>query len=376
MADNVNYFENHSYTPGHKAYPSAVRAGDGAIAPSQVSSHPHGSGNASEKLTLNLIWQMDDNYLLEREWIVSLFPQFEINSITDQAHEVVVDHAIVVSFGKDMNNISMYDYLQKFKSQGFKVGVIHLGDEWFTSTLDFYELAEFVFRTYYRREAFKYPYVYFMPLGYKRGLHEVIEPKPMRDRPYTWSFAGAIRGKISRRQMLTEARKILGGITYIGEDESRAKELDFEGYGALMSNTVFALSPGGNRCLETFRIYEAIEAGAIPVVEDINRLNILKGIIKELIKPKEFIKHRAWSRKYWRSNFRRLFAPSYWTLVYGTDFPCPRCSNWKKLPDMIQSIDPVVKAKEIQIFWRTYQTGLQQRIRLVTLSTFFPDAEP
>ncbi|MGG6296972.1 hypothetical protein ACQ4M4_21460 [Leptolyngbya sp. AN02str] len=327
----------------------------------------------TKKPQIHLIWQVNPETTLESDWLYSLFPNFDVQSIEDSQHSAVMDNAIVVTSGNDINGISVKQYLTRFKAAGYRVGVIHLSDEWFTYPIDFYPDAAFVLRNFYRDDAFRHPHVYFIPLGYKRGLHQHITPdRPMRDRQHSWSFAGSIAGKISRRHMMASANRLPGGIAYIsGNAFNDSSNLSFEGYAKLMSNTVFALSPGGNRCVETLRVYEAMEAGAIPVVEDASRFNILKGILKEIIKPKEFLRYKVWTWGYWRSNFARLVAPSYWLQVYGANFPCPRCSDWTQLDQLLATIDPDTKAQEVQAFWQGYKEFLRKQISAIVTRSFF-----
>ncbi|MGG6293364.1 hypothetical protein ACQ4M4_02980 [Leptolyngbya sp. AN02str] len=66
-----------------------------------------------------------------------------------------------------------------------------------------------MFRSHYREEAMRYDHVHFFPLGCNRDLEQFIDPKPTGDRTHVWSFAGTVRGRISRRQMLANANQFL-----------------------------------------------------------------------------------------------------------------------------------------------------------------------
>lgn len=329
----------------------------------------------SEKKSINLIWQVDPKFLIESDWILSQFPDFKVNSIVDQHLQVVENCAIVVTQGLPIDGKSVKAYLQSFKEKGFKVGVIHISDEWFVSPIDFYNEADFVFRNFYRPDVSTRKTVFFLPVGYKQGYLNHIEPKPLNERPHHWSFAGELGGKISRRIMMKYAELIPGGIAYVGKGYSDSSDLSFEGYAKLMSKTIFALAPGGNRCVETSRIYEALEAGAIPVVEDISKVNLFKTIIREILKPKEFVRHKVWTAQYWKGNWERLIAPSYWVQVYGDDFPCPRCSNWRNLHSILQRIDPQKEQEKVHRFWEQYKTSLRQKFSTVIERSFFESEE-
>ncbi|MGB3491109.1 MAG: hypothetical protein WBA57_00160 [Elainellaceae cyanobacterium] len=329
----------------------------------------------SESKSINLIWQVDPQFLIESDWILSQFPDFKANSIIDQHLEVVENCAIVITQGLPIEGKSVKAYLQEFRARGFKVGVIHISDEWFVSPIDFYDEADFVFRNFYRPDVSERETVFFLPVGYKQGYLNHIEPKSLDDRQYRWSFAGEVGGKISRRRMMKYAEQIPGGIAYLGKGYSDSSDLSFEGYAKLMSTTIFALAPGGNRCVETSRVYEALEAGAVPIVEDISKINLFKTIFREIVKPKEFVRHRVWTAKYWKGNWERLIAPSYWVQIYGPDFPCPRCSNWSVLRQLLQRIDTQKVKEDSQRFWNQYKASLQQRFSTAIERSFFSSEE-
>lgn len=318
-----------------------------------------------------LIWQVDPEQMLEAGWIYDLFAQagLTVRSVTDLSHAVVQDGAIVISRGHDCGGASLKAYLQRFKASGYRVGVLHLSDEWSNLPVDFYPEADFILRNYYRPGVMDQPNVHFLPLGYKKGLQQHLHNKPLSERQHYWSFAGALGGKLSRRLMVQEAEKIPGGKSYIEQGFSSSETLSFEGYVRLMGDTVFALAPGGNQCVETFRIYEALEAGAIPIVEDPPTLVILKSIARELLQPKRIRELRVWRLNYWRHNYHRLTRPSYWTAAFGEAFPCPRISRWQDLDKTLQAIDSEALALEVQTFWQGYKASLVQTLKMLVNQT-------
>jgi hypothetical protein len=109
------------------------------------------------KSTINLIWQDNPHALklLEYDWIYSLLQNFEVKIWFDDAYEICLDDAIVVSLGgSKRQSHQIENYLKRFKQHNFKVGAIHLGDEWCTNAIDFYRDVDFIFRQYYRQEAY------------------------------------------------------------------------------------------------------------------------------------------------------------------------------------------------------------------------------
>jgi hypothetical protein len=312
---------------------------------------------------INVIWQVDPDVMLEKDWLDFLLVKTDFVPVVDGNLDVVLDDSIVVTRGYSIGNKSVADYLRSFVDQGFnQPGVIHLSDEWFKSPVDFYDNAAFVLRNFYRPDVASKPNVYFFPLGYKRGYLIHNAPKAIKDRQYLWFFAGQLGGKLSRRKMVKYAEKLPGGLISISERFGGSDQLGFEDYVKLMGDTVFALSPGGNKCVETHRIYEAMESGAIPIVEDVSKLTTLKSLLKEVLTPKEYKEYRVWSFWYWKIALYRFFSKSYWHQVYGADFPCIRCTDWKNLQIIMKETDVDAVASAVQSFWSSYKQSLQAKI--------------
>ena len=333
--------------------------------PSMTNNSAIAESDQSAATTVNLIWQISTKGLIEKDWIDFLFSEFTVNHIDDPNFEVVLDNSIVITRGNPQGTTSVKKYLGRFKQQGYRVGVLHLSDEWFTAPVDFYTEADFVFRNFYRPDVAHLPNVLFVPVGYKQGLHKYAVERPISDRQYYWSFAGQLGGKVSRRAMMEQAQNIPGGIAYVGKGYNDSKDLSFEGYVELICDTVFVLSPAGNRCAETSRFYEALEVGAIPIVEDVSKLNIIKQILKEIIKPEKAKQHKVWTVRYWKDAVSLLLEPSYWTRVFGPDFPCPKCSDWKQLEGTLAAVDTEAVAKETQAFWQDYKRQLKSNIQMI-----------
>lgn len=310
------------------------------------------------KRPLTLIWQVDpySTYIWERDWLSELLRKFAIEHVVDLCNEIVTPNAIVVTNGLAQNGIEVSQYLVRFGEQGLPVGVIHISDEFHTSPIDFYDHATFVYRNYLRRAAFAMPNTHYLPLGYKSGFTNGLNRRAIHERSYRWSFAGHV--KKSRRLMLEHAGRIEGGYTYSTKRFADPEALSTHNYADLLANTVFALCPRGNVSVDTFRLYEALEAGAIPIVEDDGGLNYWR----ELADPTRFVEVRAWTPHYWRSNRRRASRPSYWISAYGKDFPCPRVYHWQSLEEVLNAIDLESTASRIGDWWASHKRKLADQM--------------
>ena len=88
------------------------------------------------------------------------------------------------------------------------------------------------------------------------------------DRKYTWSFVGHAAGKPTRETMLSELKSVPGpSFQHLTTKWDDPLSLPPDKYSSVLKNSIFAPCPRGNFNLESFRIYEALEAGCIPIIE-------------------------------------------------------------------------------------------------------------
>jgi len=160
--------------------------------------------------------------------------------------------------------------LARWSSAGAKFYVLHLSDEYSADRIDFYGLPGClgVVRNYIRADLGAFGNkVLVIPLGphwsIPGGVPHTHTPKPPF-RELAWSFIGT--GWKGRREKL---RALMG----IGEEHrcvfmdewNSPKMLGREETLAVLLNSWMVPCPGGQNP-ETFRVYEALEAGAVPIV--------------------------------------------------------------------------------------------------------------
>ena len=144
-----------------------------------------------------------------------------------------------------------------------RYSVLHLGDEFLgkiqgCNGRQLYSFAQTVFRNYYDPSLQN---VQTLPLGPMTFL-----PNPyVQNRVFSWSFAGDVT-KASRKQILEIFSDILPNKVQMIHAWKGFGSLQSEEYVDVMRKSYFVLCPPGNYNQETFRLYEALDAGAIPVV--------------------------------------------------------------------------------------------------------------
>ncbi|MGE0313980.1 MAG: hypothetical protein AB7P21_20415 [Lautropia sp.] len=341
------------------------------LAPSATIDAPDAAAphDVAPSRTLTVVWQVSPDAILETDTIVELFERtgHRIESVIDLHHRWIGPGAVIVSDGLARDGIEMRDYLARFRALGLPVAVMHVADEFAQAPVDFYPQAAFVLRQCWRSEVMSAPNVVFVPIGYKKGFREHVEARPIAQRRYQWVFAGCVRGRLSRRAMAWHAKRIPGGLISESGVFNDSSSLGFPEYVKLLCDAKFCLAPGGNRLPETYRFYEALIAGAIPVVEVVTAPKLLWTVFRDLVSAPRRRTYGTFTRRYWRDVAWWLRHPDFWTEVFGPDFPCPRVRHWRELPDVVARTDVVACAAATTAFWEAWQARLHARV--ATLAT-------
>ena len=293
----------------------------------------------------------------EHTWVESLMPGVALQYVTDAA---ALDDGrptlVIVSDIDDLYGDAAATVLRRFADAGRPAGLMHLGDECYKCGMAHYGLARFVVRNYWR------PYcpsgrdgvVHFVPLGTKSHFTEFLTPRPPQDRKYRWSFAGEIKGR--RVKMHAGMSAVPGGHVFRTRQWDDPNALTTRQYAELMCESVFVPCPRGNESVDCFRVYEALEAGAIPLVEDDGRW---AGVLDALHAPAA-LRHRRVPRG--NAIYRSRMGVSYWDSLYGPDFPLPRVWDWSDAGRVMDGLDvPRVRA-ECVAWWDRVKQDTRARI--------------
>jgi hypothetical protein len=319
-------------------------------------------------MEISLISNSHKFYEWEVDWVSSLLGDFEIKHILDPACTALANNPILVLSGQLVGaERQICDYIRRLRSHSRSVGLIHLSDEWHTAPVSFYPDASFVFRNYYRANALRGAGRHYFPLGYRAGFTKKLVVKDLRDRAAVWAFAGAVKG--TRMAMLNQARQIPGGkyhLTGGAYDAARgAQPLTVDEYAGLLGDAVFALCPRGNRSMDCFRLYEALEAGAIPIVEDSGGGNEWLDILS----PSSFVRIHGWRPDVLARSLKHVIHGGYWRKAYGS-FPCPTINHWQNLGVVMKRIDVERTSECVRSWWLAYKRQLRESLRSAITSNF------
>ena len=213
----------------------------------------------------NLKWRD----LYEYKWLLEMFgsPDYvEMNLIDSNDVPEVKNPIFVVIRNQDYSSL-----FKKFEELGKEFSVIHLGDEFGTEPIDYYNYksCKAVVRNYVRPNL--PANVTVIPLGYHRSFEKPIE-NPLERTPQlpfrskTWSFFGTNWN--SRDAILEPLKQFEKNNVALFNSWNDAKNIGEKEYLSYMLDSIFVPCIGGNNS-ETFRFYEALECGCIPIlVED------------------------------------------------------------------------------------------------------------
>jgi len=165
------------------------------------------------------------------------------------------------------------DWLANLRKRGLTFKIIHLSDEFASDPTHFYEWPEVtgVLRFYSRPDLATDPKILTAPLGYHRQFpgnrdvpHMSTPELPFRE--LTWSFAGTDWKGRSQDMQILEAIQPRHLTWY--SDWNDPKQMKSDEYISLLLNSIFVPCPRGQN-IETYRFYEALDCGCIPLCVDI-----------------------------------------------------------------------------------------------------------
>jgi len=209
------------------------------------------------EVKLTFIWQYSK--FEARDWIADLFRPLAGEQVYDENYRIVLDNSLLIDaflHGRPR------EYYRMFR--GKNAFLLHLNDETYEGGYDHYDNFRGVFRSYWSG-IFNPRRVMQIPLGYSgRFEHRPSELNAVR-RPYLWSFLGAA-AKSSRPEMLKALLPITPQFVKI-TDQGTGASFGTQEYQRILRDSIFVPSPMGNVNLDCFRTYEALECGAIPILE-------------------------------------------------------------------------------------------------------------
>ena len=196
--------------------------------------------------------------LLEYDWLNELFEGNLDNQEQLPINHEPLDCEPIFVFMKPHFN----EYMQVFERYSIaekKFNVIHLSDEYESDPINWYKLCNHVVRSYVRHDTVNLSNVTHIPLGPYRSTELKRE---LKDRKLIWSFFGT--GWNDRESKMEDIKSIQPNAHMFFDSWMNSNQLSHEKYSEICINSIFMPCPPGQN-VETFRFYEALEHGSIPI---------------------------------------------------------------------------------------------------------------
>lgn len=218
---------------------------------------------------LTAIWRGDD--MGQIDWIRSILGGAINEWIFDQERTVVLNDSIVFDRYVNAQDRHMYEAFR-----GKNAFLVDLADENYDFRPEVYSNFRGVIRCY-GSDVFRPDFVRILPLGYFEPMSFPINVEtPVAARRYIWSFMGEV-GRSSRPEMAANLLSLephllfstggQHGFNFWNTDAGKRRRFSPQQCLEILADSVFAPCPMGNVNLECWRVYEALECGAIPVLE-------------------------------------------------------------------------------------------------------------
>lgn len=148
---------------------------------------------------------------------------------------------------------------------------------------------------------------YKLPNGYRPNTVQLLDKIPKQERTLDYFFVGQVTHP--RREECRRAVNALNPTVFYGEFIATSKfgeeVVPYEDYLRKLASSKIVLCPSGPETPDSFRLYEALEAGCLPIVDAFASNN------------------QDWG---------------YWKYLYGDDIPFPIISYWDRLPELLDEL--------------------------------------
>jgi len=294
--------------------------------------------------SLSVQWLTSDPGLLELDWLQQLLPgpmdQVAVHQDPDQVQ--LAENVLLIT-----NSVCPYrQVLERFRRDRVRYGVVLLSDEYLRDPCEWLDDPQCLFLgRHYAHPAFlNHPKVFTFGLGYTRGFASQPQLfKPFDQRELAWCFAGTPHGDRADAVRLfaqLQPYRAHGCSGFMSSDG-----LGKTDYAALLGNSVFSLCPPGHASNDSYRLYESLEAGCIPVV---------------LANSKQC----QFLPSYWHAVFRGVTE-----LPFIVGFSYADCFN--QVCELIQSDAIGSMQISCQQFWSDWKSRWSRQLE-VALSSFKP----
>jgi hypothetical protein len=194
--------------------------------------------------------------LYERTWLEDMF-QCTIECKPFASLDTIEDNSWILL---QRPHCEFWTYTLGHAVKPFRI--LHLSDEFLKDDISIYthRMCKGVIRNYVRADVPDKPHIVTIPLGY-HYRHSASHP-PIEKRKWTWSFHGT--DWYQRSQQLVAFQEYIPYRCKLQPDWNHPSGTKEDEYLDTLRNSEFCPILKGNN-METFRLYEALEAGTLPL---------------------------------------------------------------------------------------------------------------
>ena len=233
------------------------------------------------------ICNLTDSTIYEGQWLNELFGQTKFSLEPIPLNTQFEPNQDLVLFVQRPQWSKQLEWAKTLVRQGITFKIIHCSDEFTQDPVDIYSLpgVKGVIR-FYKRSGYS-ANTLTIPLGYhwQAQVQAKANSILLENRKYTWSFYGT--NWKDRALELEPLNEINQHLVKFFPDWNDPEQLSKEQYIDLLQNTIFVPCPEGNN-IETYRFYEALECGCIPVFTKLPAVLLDSNI--------PFLKTETWSQ--------------------------------------------------------------------------------
>lgn len=267
--------------------------------------------------SITLIWQMNglEYVRFEFEWTTKVvFASFDQKHIIQDQYQTVEDGAVIIySCNERKAPPELIHYLKRYEEANKSFYLLHLSNENLNHDAWYYSKAKHVFRNYVDPVLLKLEknVISYLPLGFQTGYKNYSDMINLKPRKHPFAFIGQV--KSDRKSLVKVIESVPNSFLHLTQKWNCPTALKPHEVCDIYANTNFVPCPKGWSNPDSFRICEALEWGAIPIL-------------------------------------KRYDAYSY--LWLGEKHPIPMVDDWKDIPKLL-SIQDIGKLRMVCWHWYT-----------------------
>ncbi len=222
---------------------------------------------ASRGERIDVVWQLDPGKLWESDWVRFTLSGLDTTEF-DDARGPTGDKPVLIVARTGPRPVSQLGAeIRAALAHWPRKGLYHISDEYLSGGYGVYREFDFVIRNYWSG-IFANPRIMTLPLGLTNGMTHDGRTPLASERPFLWTFSGNLSA--GRVPMLREMARLEPNRSHrydVGAGGEASGRLSKPAFKALLLDSRFVPCAMGQRISETFRVFEALEHGCIPLVE-------------------------------------------------------------------------------------------------------------